>query len=790
MAARTLGNTTRLIGLAAAGFLIVLVAGLFWRVLFCSETFADRDLATYYHPAKSLVAPLARASQGIPLWNPFFASGQPFAANPEHEIFHPLTALFFLLPFEVAFRLQVLLPLLAGVGSMYLLLRALRRSRLASIFGGMGWGFGGYLLSATNLLPTLFSASILPLSLTFVVRLMRKPRLVDVAALALCIGTECLAGEPSTLLMTPLLCAAAALVACEAGRLGRTRSIAGRLGNPPRVSISAIWHGRARFGPAAVVAGLVLGLAVGSVTLLPGAHHAGKTMRALGLGTSAGEWSMPPMRALDLLSPGVLGHVETGNESLYWGRHLYPRRESPYFFSLYPGLAVTLLAFAAWRYRFRALLPWLVVAGFGFLLSLGEHFALWRILRHLPILSAIRFPEKYALLFVLPVTLASAYGFDQVILGRHEARRHLARVLVGLVATAILGAAGIALFATHFATDFPWRVAAGDALRVAGVATALLMAIWPGIRWGRLARALIVCAVLALDLVSAGRQVVHTTPVQALTTPPASFAPLLNRASDDLIFHAAEWHPTMGQVEGVGKPPLPAQRGLAMPLDNDYDLTILRWTDDGNHAFWKAVREDPSLATPLLKRRGVTAVVQFREGVHWQDGFVVGPAGQGPVEVVFMRDQQPIAFAATQVEVVHGTEGWLAAVRRLRAHVRDAACVDDEYLASFPTPPSPAAVQVRSRTPDSIALDVEAKGPNPSFVAFNQTWDEGWRLTVDGKPASLLRTDVSLSGFVVPPGRHWVTIEYGDAWVSVGAAISIVAALGCIALVLFGRRRR
>jgi hypothetical protein len=362
-------------------------------------------------------------------------------------------------------------------------------------------------------------------------------------------------------------------------------------------------------------------------------------------------------------------------------------------------------------------------------------------------------------------------------------------VLVGLIAIALLAAAGIALFATHFATDFPWRVAAGDALRVAGVATALLMAIWPGIRWGRLARASIVCAVLALDLVSAGRQVVHTTPIQALTTPPASFAPLLNRASDDLIFHAAEWHPTMGQVEGVGKPPLPAQWGLAMTLDNDYDLTFLRWTDDGNHAFWKAVREDPSLATPLLKRRGVTAVVQFREGVHWQDGFVVGPAGQGPVEVVFIRDQQPIAFAATQVEVVHGTEGWLAAVRRLQAHARDSACVDDDHLASFPTPPSPAAVQVRTRTPDSIALDVEAKGPNPSFVAFNQTWDEGWRLTVDGKPASLLRTDVSLSGFVVPPGRHWVTIEYGDAWVSVGAAISIVAALGCLVLVLFGRRR-
>jgi Predicted membrane protein len=763
MVARILGKPGRRIGLATVSLLLVLLVGLFWRILFCAETFADRDLAAYYRAAKALVAPLARASQGIPLWNPFFASGQPFAANPEHEVFHPLTTLFFLLPFELAFRLQVILPLLAGVASMYFLLRTLRRSRVASLFGGLGWGFGGYLLSTTNLLPILFAASILPLSLTFVVRLVRRPRKADVAALALCVGVQCLAGEPSTLLATPLLCAAAAL---------------------------AGWRRHARFGSPAAVAGLVLGLAVGAITLLPGVHHARKTVRNLGLASSeAGQWSMPPVRALDLLAPGVLGHVVPGDETLYWGRSLYPKRESPYFFSLYPGLAVTLLAFAAWRYRRRTLLPWIVVAAFGYLLSLGEHFALWRLARHLPIVSGVRFPEKYALLFILPLIVASAYGYDQVIMGPHKSRQRLARVLVGLAAIATLGAAGVALAAKSFSADFPWRVVAGDALRVAEVAAALLIVLWPRIRCGRTTRALLVCAVLALDLVTAGRAIVHTTPLKVLAGPPASFAPLLNRASDDLIFHAAEWHPTMGQVEGTGRPPLPAQWGLPMTLERDFDLTFLRWTDEGTHAFWTAVRAHPSLTTPLLQRRGVTAVVQFRQGAHWQDGFVVGPAGQGPVEVVFLQGPQPIVFAASHVEIVHGGEGWLAAVGRLQGQVRDSVCVDDEGLASFPMQPSPAEVQVYSRTPESIVMNVEAQGPSPSFVAFNQTWDEGWRLTLDGKPASLLRTDVSLSGFVVPPGKHRMVLEYGDPWLDAGAIISIVAALGCLALVLSGRRR-
>ena len=763
MVERTLGRTSWRIGFTAVGLLLVLVVGLFWRVLFCGETFGDRDLAFYYHPAKSLIAPLARASQGFPLWNPFFASGQPFAANPEHEVFHPLTALFFFLPFELAFRLQVILPILAAVGSMYLLLRVLRRSRLASMFGALGWGFGGYLLSSTNLLPILFAASILPFTLAFVVRLMRRPRGSDMAALALCVGVQCLAGEPSTLLATPLLCTAAALSA---------------------------WRGRSRFGPAAVVASLVLGIAVGAITILPGAHHAGKTVRAAGLDLSlAGDWSLPPVRVLDLLSPNVLGHVETSNERLYWGRRLYPRRESPYFFSLYPGLVVTLLAFAAWGRRFRALLPWIAVAGFGWLLSLGDHFVLWQMLRHLPIVSGIRFPEKYALLFILPVVVASAYGYDQVVMGGRKAQRWLARGLAGLAILAMMAAAVIALVARHGTVDFPWQVATGDALRVAGVAAALLVVLWPRLRWGRTTRALAVCAVLTLDLVTAGREAMHTTPVHALVTPPASFVPLLNQGADHLIYHAAEWHPSMGNVEGTAKPPLPAQWGLAMTLETDFDLTFLRWTDDGTRAFRKAIEEEPSLARPLLQRRGVTAVVQFRQGAHWQEGFVAAPAGQNPVEVVFIHGQQPIVFAAAHVEIVHGTEGWLAAVHRLQGRVRDSVCVDDASLASFPVPPSPAEVQVRSRTPESIAMDVDAKGPNPSFVAFNQTWDEGWRLTMDNQPALLLRTEVSLSGFVVPPGKHRILIAYGDGWVDAGAAISIVAILGCLGLVLVGRRR-
>ena len=72
---------------------------------------------------------------------------------------------------------------------------------------------------------------------------------------------------------------------------------------------------------------------------------------------------------------------------------------------------------------------------------------------------------------------------------------------------------------------------------------------------------------------------------------------------------------------------------------------------------------------------------------------------------------------------------------------------------------------------------------------MNQTWDPGWRATVDGRPVPLLRTDLSLSGLVVPPGRHDVGLRYEDPAVTAGLALGACGLVACVALALRGRRR-
>ena len=737
-------NERRLRTFAALLFLL-LALGLFWGALFRGETFAHRDLGAFYRPAKAILVPLAKASGGVPEWNPFFASGQPFAANPEHELFHPMTALLFVLPFEWAFRLQVMLPPFFAVGAMFALLRGLRRSRAGALFGGIAWGFGGYLLSNTNLLPILFAVAVLPLVILFAVRLVRAPRPLDLAGLAVSFGAVCLAGEPSTLLATPPLVAAAVLAVRPGARARRVPLVA---------------------------AGVVLGATLAACTLLPGLHHAHKTRRAAGLAASVvDQWSMPPVRVAELFAPNLLGHVDERNPGRYWGRALYPVREFPYLYSLYPGLLCSVLAVFAWRQR--RLWPWLALAGAGFLVALGSHLPIWGLLRHLPLVSGIRFPEKFALVVVFPVTVVAAHGFDRVLQGTRRARRPLFWALVGFVAVGLVAAPLVG-------RGLP------VALRLAAVAAAAaaLVRWWPGRRQG----ALIACAAAALDLGLAGKELVPSVPLARVAAPPAFLEPLTRDGRDHLLFHLAAWDPKLKEAPGLAPPPIPAQWGLAMTLETDFDLTQLGWTLRGTELFWNAIERDASLMGPLLRRRGVTDILRFRRGVTRTGGRLILPPGMvSPLELLSSPETQPFAFAAEHVELVAGESGWIDAVARRGGAAGDTACVEARDLA-FAGEPSPADVRVVERTPLSAALEVIARGPGPSFVAVNQSWDEGWRLRVDGAPARLLRTDVSLSGFVVPPGRHDVDLQYRDGWVKAGLVVSFVAALLCLALVLIRRR--
>ena len=729
-------------------------AWLFREALFSGATFSRGDLGVLHRPMKHLVGTLVSFSDGLPLWDPFLGAGQPFAANPTAELFHPMTALFLALPFEWAFRLQVILPVLLAVPSMYFLARSLGASAWAALLAGFSFGFGGYALSATSLLPTLFSLAVAPAYLGFCARLGQRLRWGDVGGAALFLGLVILAGEPSTLLSAFFLTP----VAVYGGRAAPES----RMLSLSRVSLG-------------VTGAVVLGCGIGAAVLVPGLQHASMTARAAGIPSEeASDWSLPPIRLGELLVPDLTGAGEGDARVNSFRRRLYPVRERPFLYSLYPGLLVSGLALGAWIGIPRSRL-WALIALGGALLAMGRHGPVWELLRKtVPLAGGIRYPEKFVLLVVLPVTVCGALGFDY--LGKDDGRRlrQAAAAFVVLAASFAIAALPLRTAAGGF---FSGRLLRGSLVAGLGAGACLVAPLHPLVLPMGFGLATV------LDLITAGRPMVPPSDPRSFSAPPSFLKPLVDSRPDGYLFHHASYHPRFAGTAGLASPPAPSQWGIPTALDRDWDLTAPRWSHDANRFVSEALRRFPEHAGIVLGRRGISSVLAFRPGLGTVASLPEGPIDRSLVLSKLVR-HQPLAFCADAVIRVDDGDAWVEAIGTLGERALSTVVVVGSVGGPVPSAVSPGRVTVRGRRAGRLALSVETVGPEPSLVAVNQTWDPGWEARVDGLAAPVLRADLSLQAVVVPPGAHTVDIVYRNAWVSVGLGASVLSLALAGALVL------
>jgi hypothetical protein len=87
----------------------------------------------------------------------------------------------------------------------------------------------------------------------------------------------------------------------------------------------------------------------------------------------------------------------------------------------------------------------------------------------------------------------------------------------------------------------------------------------------------------------------------------------------------------------------------------------------------------------------------------------------------------------------------------------------------------PGAVRVLADGTDGSATRVTAAGDGYLVVA--DAVQQGWRATVDGRPAPLVRADHALVAVPVPAGTHVVTLAYTAPGRAAGAAVSAASVL-------------
>jgi hypothetical protein len=761
--------------------LILLGTILFIDVLAGINGFYMRDLTRYYYPTKQILREIVHSGE-LPYWNRYFSGGQPMAANPEHEVFYPLTWLILLPSYDLGFRLHILVHVFIGLLGMYALLRSMELRPFAAWFGAVSWGVGGLYLSYINLLPILFCAAWLPLTCLFVRRFLLRRHARDFALGALFLGLQFLVGEPTTVIQTGLLIGMYALY--------RGWYAA------PRVSKSitrVLW----------IACISMAAFAIGAAQMLPALDHVRDSARSRPFDFDlVSAWSMPWAKFGEIVYPNILGHISIKQVMWYWGGGLYTGMGSPFLFSIYVGLLVIALSIGGAFVRPRGGRLVLILCVISALLALGGHTPLLRWLYGAGIATSIRYPEKFAMLGIFALIVFSAQMLERLMAGDEDVREGTLGFLAA--ATAIALAIAVASFTPLYGRVFMKIWALGKSPQatkeiglshvdwiVASIRGAMAMAlVWFAAKKNERAWIAATAIFVAADLGYTLEELNPRMPRRFFDPPPAA-ARLPQNHADYRVFHEVDWYgnedparqyfSTGDAVYWVVRnglfPMTPAGAHVRTVLERDYDKTALLPTIDLTDSVWDLKRSGRTdWYEPLMSMSNAWFRATYR---NFKDEKTRNKGNfKNSDPIVFLETQHyPRYYFASQLVAIRGRSDFVDKLTNNRYAPQAAFVVQPAFT------PARGVVRGVRETPNTAVIDVESFGQG--FLVMSVTRHKFWDVRVDGQRVPTVATNIAYQGIVVTPGRHRVTMVYRNSYVQIGLGITGVSAALFLLMAIF-----
>jgi hypothetical protein len=775
--------------------LLALIATLFFAdVLAGKGNFYMRDLTRYYYPTKQILRDVVQHGE-FPWWNRQFSAGQPIAANPEHEVFYPLTWLILLPSYDLGYRLHILVHIYIGLLGMYALLRSMQVKIPSAFIGALAWGLGGIYLSYINLLPILFCAAWLPLTCLFIRKFLLRPNLRDFALAALFLGLQFLVGEPTTVMQTGFLIGMYALYrgwyAARDWDLPWTHAI-------PEMLSRVVFIGLIS----------VAAIAVGAAQMLPAIDHVGDSARSKTFDFSlVSAWSFPWAKLSELIYPNFLGHLSVDRVTWYWAGGLYTGMGSPFIFSIYSGLLITALAISAFFVKPRGGRFVLIVCAFSLLIALGGNTPVLKWLYDAGVATSIRYPEKFALIGIFAIILFAAQQLDRMLDGDDAIRE----AAMGFVAATTVIATALALFGFTplYGALFTklWGLKGGGAVLMTAMSHKgwIIAAVRGGLLFGllwslRMLKRPLWLALLAIfflaDVLPVTNELNPRMPSSFFRQQPAAMRQFPADRSQFRIFHEADWY---GQEEPARKyfstgdavywivrnglfPMTHGGQHLNMVMERDYDKTALLPTIDFTDSVWDVKRSGradwwkPFVAMANVRYRGLYKPFEAeKKRVH---GRMKTAEAVQFIEV----DPQPRYYFADQLVTIRDRQDF---VRKLidNSYSKSVAFVKERSFV-----PARGVVHGVRETANTAAIDVESFGNG--YLVMSVTPHKYWRITLDGREVAARVTNIAFQGVPVPPGKHRIEMTYRNTIAVFGLRLSIATIVILIIAAFLPRRRR
>ncbi|MDB4969707.1 MAG: conserved rane protein of unknown function [Myxococcales bacterium] len=196
--------------------------------------------------------------------------------------------------------------------------------------------------------------------------------------------------------------------------------------------------------------------------------------------------------------------------------------------------------------------------------------------------------------------------------------------------------------------------------------------------------------------------------------------------------------------------------------------------------------------SPIVDLLSVSYVVAPRDRPIAAPGFLRVFAGDDGIDVWHNVDAYPRAFVVYRAQRVDGEAAAARAVAERSWKPSRVAIVEE--AVDLPAPdgsPSPlATTPVRFVREGPTTLTLEVPLERPGMLIITEPWYPGWRVTVDGKPATLHRVDYALRGVRLDAGTHEVDFEITSMPLRAGAVVTMLALLVAGAVNGWDARRR
>jgi hypothetical protein len=325
------------------------------------------------------------------------------------------------------------------------------------------------------------------------------------------------------------------------------------------------------------------------------------------------------------------------------------------------------------------------------------------------------------------------------------------------------------------------------------LSVALAALVWSRRLWRPAIWAAALVAFTIVDLLQVHDELAPRMP-RKFFSPPGIVGALDRPADDYAIFHLADWALASLRSKDAAAgyadywmrrnglvPPTQASWGLRSALDPDYDETSLT---PAREMFQAMLRRYLSGVPDWWQPFAAMSNVRYTLGNRDFDKVAAECRGHfefsRPVTLRRFQGASPRYFFARELIEARRSDD-VAGILQRRGTVPGVA-----FVPFRPFAPAPGRILRAAESPGTVRLDVDAAGT--SYLVATITRHRYWRVTLDGRPIDVHATNIAYQGFVVPSGRHVVTMRYRNPFVTAGITISLFALSVIILVVARGTR--